>query len=343
MRILIILPAQPTATGNHVTAARYATGLRQSGHVVRIQEVTFHDVAALRSVLEEFQPDLTHLLHAWRSGWPWLQATVGTARPYLVTLTGTDLNHDLDSAERGPTCRQIFEQARAIIIQNPVTLRYLHSRFPRWREKIRYLPQGVTLGQNPYSLRQLHGIDEDAILFLHPAGIRPVKGNLELLFLFDAVAKQRKNVVLAFCGPELDNAYVKLFIKELVGRPWARYLGTVAPDAMAAAMQHADVILNNSLSEGLPNALVEAIVVGVPILARAIQGNASIVVHGENGLLFHDADQFCTHALNLIDTPELRRRLGRPRPELYRPQAEAEELNRIVEETMLAGVSRERS
>ena len=77
-------------------------------------------------------------------------------------------------------------------------------------------------------------------------------------------------------------------------RRWASYLGVIPPEAMAAAMGGADVIINNSLSEGLANSLLEAATLGIPILARNNPGNAALVRHGINGLLFDD-DEACLH------------------------------------------------
>lgn len=334
MRLLIILPKQPLATGNQVTATRYAAGLRHLGHEVRLLEVELTDSDRIGQALREFRPELALLLHAWRTGQPWLATPESSAIPFLVILTGTDLHHDFDSAERGAICGRVLGCAGAILTQNPLTAPLLQERFPAWRERIYHLPQGVQLGTEPYRLRELHNIDPQSVLFLHPAGIRPVKGNLELLQLFDRVVKHRPQTVLAFCGPPLDPEYAARFQKALTERPWARYLGAIPPAAMPAALRAADVVLNHSLSEGLPNALIEASVLGVPILAKAIEGNAAVVTPGENGYLYSTDEEFCTLALQLIDQPTLRCRLRQPRPERYAVSLEAEALNRIAQEVL---------
>ena len=80
-----------------------------------------------------------------------------------------------------------------------------------------------------------------------------------------------------------------------------------------------DVILNNSVSEGLPNALLEATALGLPILARNIPGNAAVVESGGNGLLYDDAAGFLESAVRLLNDPDLRRSLSHPQPERYAP------------------------
>ncbi len=44
--------------------------------------------------------------------------------------------------------------------------------------------------------------------------------------------------------------------------------------------------------ENSPNALCEAMLVGTPCIAAFVGGVPSLVRHGEEGLLYHDADPF---------------------------------------------------
>jgi len=100
---------------------------------------------------------------------------------------------------------------------------------------------------------------------------------------------------------------------------------------MPAAMAEADVILNNSVAEGLPNALLEATVSGRPILARDIPGNAAVVRPGVNGLLYGDGAEFPACASRLLDDGALRAVLSRAERQAYRPEREAAKLRRLCE------------
>jgi len=336
MRILIVVPRQPQATGNLVTAKRYEQELRVRGHAVQLVETSENDPAPLLRALDDFRPELVHLLHAYRTGRPWLDGGAATKAPCVVTLTGTDINQGIESAEEGPTIREVLHRAGAVITQNRLTAVELRRRPVAWADKIRYVPPATTLGTDPCPLRSIHGIPPRAVLFLHPAGLRRVKGNLELLRLFDGVAPRRPECILAFCGPALDAEYARRFFAALAERPWARYLGVIRASAMSAALAEADVILNHSLNEGLPNALVEAATLGRPILARNIPGNAAVVEPGENGLLYRDEAEFTRHALALVDDPRLRHRLSRPQPQRYAADAEAAALEAIYRQILAA-------
>ena len=328
MRILILSPRQDRATGNYVTARRFQRGLEGFGHSVRLAEIA-PEPAPVAEEVAVFAPDLAILLHAYRTGRPWLES--GAKRPFLVLLTGTDVHQGLDDPEQRPWILRVFREAAVVAIQNPLTCAKLRRDYPELGARLHYLPPGIELGGAPYALRTLHGVPSETFLFFCPASLRPVKGVLELLELFDPLARERREFIVAFCGPELDADYARRFHAALNARPWARYLGVIPAEAMPAALAEADVILNNSVAEGLPNALLEATVVGRPILARDIPGNAAVVRPGENGLLYGDGEEFLACASRLLDDDALRAVLSRSDSDEYRPEREAAELRRLCE------------
>lgn len=333
MRILIVLPRQEEATGNEVTAARHAAGLAVLGHQVLRERVTLEEGASLRAAARAFAPDVIHLLHAYRSGRPWLEAGLEDL-PCVVTLTGTDINGGIDSDEEGPIIHHVLAIARKIITPNAPTADSLRCDFPSLANRLTSLPPGIMLGTAPSPWTRAALAPPGTILFLHPAGIRPIKGNGELLDLFDPLAMAGLPFVVAFCGPPLHPGYSADFFAALAPRPWARYLGVIPPAAIPATLRQIDIVLNNSQSEGLPNALLEAAALGVPILARDIPGNAAVVKAEVNGLLYHDACSFAHQARALMEDPGLRRRLSCPCPERYAPEKETQALVALYNEVL---------
>jgi L-malate glycosyltransferase len=336
LRILIVIPRQPLATGNQVTAKRHHGSLTQRGHEVHLAVTDEENHVELRHALRIFRPDLVHLLHAYRGGRPWLACGAEPTLPFVVTLTGTDIHHGISSPKEGVVIREVLNRAAAVITQNSITAEKLIKQPTAWADRVRYLPPAIVLGDTPCPLRRRHHIAPNTLLFLHPAGLRPVKANLELLQLFDRVEAVRPGCRLAFCGPVLDPDYAKRFLAAVSQRPWALYLQVIPTTAMSAALSEADVVLNHSLSEGLPNTLLEAAALGRPILARDIPGNAAVVESGANGLLYRTEDEFIQHALALIDDPALRRKLSRPQPAAFDPAAEAAALEAIYREALAA-------
>lgn len=329
MRILIVVPSQNRISGNWVTARRFRLGLEAHGHRVALLDTPLQPVEFFRQQLLDFSPDVTLLLHAYRSGKPWLIATGDLGLPCVVLLTGTDVNCGLDDPQQSEVIRTLLHRAKYVILQNHLIAARLAASHPELTVNLRILRPGITLGTAPYDLRSTHALAEQKTLFLCPAGIRPVKGSLDLVKKFDQVAAGSPDCHLAFCGPILDEDYGRHFLAAIESRPWSSYLGTIPVDAMANAMRGADVILNNSQTEGISNTLLEAASLGMPILASNIPGNAAVVRHDINGLLYDEEVEFVRFARRLNNQDD-RWQLSCPDPQRYDPDSETAELASIL-------------
>lgn len=77
-------------------------------------------------------------------------------------------------------------------------------------------------------------------------------------------------------------------------------------------LSEADVALNTSDSEGLSNAVMEAMQSGLPIVASDVAGNRELIEHGHNGFLFTagDSDDLATKIITLLENVSLRQSMG---------------------------------
>ncbi len=113
-------------------------------------------------------------------------------------------------------------------------------------------------------------------------------------------------VLLAGQGPDAGKA------AEWAARNagWAEYLGHV-PDPRARVMPRLDVLCLMSQWEGLPMAIVEAMSVGVPVIATDVGGVREVVEHGKTGLMVErHADALAAALRALWRDPERRGALG---------------------------------
>jgi glycosyltransferase involved in cell wall biosynthesis len=323
MRILIVTPTTfPTVTGNAVTVERWRQSLTQKHCSVEVFAAEGGDVSKLLDHLNAFRPEILHVLHAFRAGSLLLDDRIARRVrdiPIVVSPGGTDINLDVEMDDRREVLAATFTRARLIVLQSKEMAMRLLEFFPGVRDRIMEVPKGFSwLGDEPYDLRGILGSQPRNILFLLPAGIRPVKGNLECLSAMEEVYRARPAVQIVFAGPVLDPDYAADFKTRIHSlSAFAGWVPSIRPQAMRYAYSGADVILNTSFAEGLSNALLEAIAAGKPVLASDIPGNHWPVL-GENaveraGLLFdpNDSKDFAQKALRLIDNGGLRENLGR--------------------------------
>jgi len=108
--------------------------------------------------------------------------------------------------------------------------------------------------------------------------------------------------------PELDSLAEEMGVSDLI-----RYVGVVPYDQLEKSYQYADVFVLTSLSEGMPSVILEAMGVGLPVVASDVGGNNEIVHEGDNGFLIKgdDLDLLAKRLAELIDNDELRSRMGK--------------------------------
>ena len=321
--ILILAPATlPEISGNAITAERWRQSLVHKGLDVHVVATGRLDADSLRDCLINIKPDVVHAHHVSRAGALILDPLIRDrfARlAFVVSPAGTDLfSWKGQSYDRGAIVAQVCRRANTVITQGQWTAERLLQLFPDLQDRIIHVPKAFSwFGNDKFDLRGASGWAKKNFVFFYPAGIRPVKRNLETLLAIEKVHHIRSHVRIVFAGPVLDQGYTISFQEELERlSAFARWIPIIPHGAMRSAFESADVALNSSFSEGLSNALLEAIAAGRPVLASDIPGNRWPVM-GERGasqcgLLFSlsDTNDFVGQALKLIDDERLRYQLS---------------------------------
>ncbi len=98
----------------------------------------------------------------------------------------------------------------------------------------------------------------------------------------------------------------------------------------AAVLPQIDIFVLPSLTEGLPNVILEAFAARKPVVATAVGGTPEVVVDGEGGYLVRpgDEEKMAERILELMHDSELRRQMGemgqRRVCETFSPRKQAE-------------------
>jgi glycosyltransferase involved in cell wall biosynthesis len=147
-------------------------------------------------------------------------------------------------------------------------------------------------------------------VLLCSARLEPVKNHRMLFDALGLLARRGTNLVLRLVGEgPLRARYERLVAEEgLADR--VEFLGYRYD--MPQLLADADVAVLTSVKEGIPRALMEAMAVGVPVVATDVKGTREIVASGRNGFLvpLGDTAALAARLEQLLLSPALRRELG---------------------------------
>jgi glycosyltransferase involved in cell wall biosynthesis len=145
-----------------------------------------------------------------------------------------------------------------------------------------------------------------------------------LAVLIEAFARMSVNADLLLVGGDWNEEGYPRALRNLIDRLGLSdriYLENHRAD-IAALLANADVFVLPSLSEARPRSIIEAMLLGLPVVASSVGGIPTLVSDGVTGCLIPPSDPIAlAEALDsLASSAELRRRLG----EAGRQKAEAE-------------------
>jgi sugar transferase (PEP-CTERM/EpsH1 system associated) len=140
--------------------------------------------------------------------------------------------------------------------------------------------------------------------------LHPVKGTSYLLQAFADLAPDHAEAILLLVGDGPQRAQLQELVRCLENPERVQFLGNRSD---VSRLLHAmDVFVLASVWEGMPNVALEAMAVGLPVVATAVGGTPEAVVDGETGLLVppRDPGGLARAIARLLRDPELRRKMG---------------------------------
>ncbi len=137
--------------------------------------------------------------------------------------------------------------------------------------------------------------------------LEPIYDNATALRAFALLARGRPDATLTVAGSGPQLAALKALAAELGVADRVTFTGRLDRDAMAAAYREADVLLNPSLVDNMPNSLLEAMACGVPVVSTDVGGVPFIVTHERTALLVPAGapEAMAAAAARVLDEPGL--------------------------------------
>ncbi|MET0319199.1 MAG: glycosyltransferase [Duganella sp.] len=302
LRIALVGPLAPPAGGIANQTAQLAALLRAAGaHVDMVQVNTPHPrwVAGLRGLRAAVRlpgygwrlwraAGRAQLLHVMaHSGWAWHLFAAPAIWIGRWRGAGVVVNY------RGGEAQAFLQRRAALVCW---TLRRAHALI---------VPSAFLA-----DLFQLHGVMARIVpnvvdlARFHPAPVarRPgahilVARHLEALYdnasavrALALVQQTLPHACLTLCGVGPERARLESLARALGVHDAVRFSGKTGHAQMAALYRQADVMLNPSLADNMPNSVLEAWASGVPVVSTRVGGIPYLLHHGQDGWLVAPGD-----------------------------------------------------
>jgi glycosyltransferase involved in cell wall biosynthesis len=311
-RILLLASLRP-GCGNTATASRIAHNLRTSTSwtVDCISTDAPHtEFDSFSTTIRRY--DVIVALHAYRAGH--LLNSIYNCEdddlpPLILIFAGTDL-HSCEPKWIS-TVQSIIPHANGLVCFNADWKKYVETTYQtQVRCKITVIPQSVLI--LPFIFEQLpsslHTINHRKVL-LWIGEIRSVKDPLFIIRFLSQLNNDAYHLFLV--GYEHDSSLSDDLRSLSSSQCNVTLLGGRSQNFVHTLIRTSFAYINTSINEGMCLAILEAMALGVPVIARRNTGNASLVQNGKTGLLFDTPDQAVEHLIELDQNLEFRHRIIR--------------------------------
>lgn len=302
LRIGLVGPLPPPSGGMANQTLQLAQLLRDEGATVELIQMNRpyspQWIGKIRGVRAIFRL-LPYLVQLWQSannvqlyhvmansGWSWHLFTapaIWIARirgtPIVVNYRGGEADAFLQQAHRwiAPSLRR----ADAIIVPSG----FLQAVFGKHGFPVDIVPNIINLSRfNPAASCPADGKNPSPCLLV-ARNLEPIYDNASALRAFAIVRTSvpAARLIVAGSGPELQ--MLQVLATELGLADAIIFTGRVDNQDMAALYRSADVMLNPSLVDNMPNSILEALASGVVVVSTEVGGVPYLVEHEKTALL----------------------------------------------------------
>lgn len=153
----------------------------------------------------------------------------------------------------------------------------------------------------------------DTVDILYVGRLHEVKGLKYLLDGFAELIKEHPEIRLKLLGKGNLEEELKDRAQRLGIRDYITFFEEVRYQNVPNYYRRADIFVLPSLSEGLPNVLMEAMASGLPVVATDVGGNKELIQENKGGYLVDpkNSTELSKAIKRLVENPEMRKKMGR--------------------------------
>ncbi|CAH8832938.1 unnamed protein product [Trichobilharzia szidati] len=248
--------------------------------------------------------------------------------PILSVCTGSDLYLDKNHAVYLKAMDELVKRSFAVVLFNQPMLKQFKEIWPRFNGQLKVIHQApnVDVEHAEHNKEKVLSCIESKLgvelkpFFIVVGRLRDVKDPMFALNSFlewgnqgehnkTASSINYKSYHLLYVGSvEEDTENVQQFIDKIDGKIVHR-CDSLEQNELHSLMLNAQALINCSISEGQSVSIMEAMILGVPVIARENPGNCDLIKHKENGLIFKTSKEFGECLTQLEGNPQLRKQL----------------------------------
>jgi glycosyltransferase involved in cell wall biosynthesis len=291
--------------------------------IYRIPHTISLPLLKISRILKDQNIEVVHTIndHSTNGGVACIAARA-TNRPFVYTVQGPGTitgNRLVDSVSQlytmtaGYWCAR--EAGKVILLSR--SLIPTAEKMKVERDRITVVPSGIDsehfnrgnpeIKEKASALKEELGITDEIVLG-YTGRLFPAKGLTYLFSALKRIEKKHPDVLLLLVGDGAQRNQLEMLAKNSKIRTiFAGWQRNVAPYYSLM-----DIFVLPSLFEGLPNVLLEAMAMNLPLVATSVGGNPDVVQDGKNGFLIPARDdlRLASALERLVNDNDLRLQMG---------------------------------
>ena len=235
-----------------------------------------------------------------------------------------------------PVEKYLSKYTDTLILINKEDYNLAKNKFKKCKD-IQYVP-GVGIDENKFDikmtkkekneLRKSLGLKDSDFVMIYPAELSNRKRQIWLINTISTLLKENKDIHLLLPGKDSLNGQCQKLVRELNLEVQIHFLGFRKD--IPKLLKISDLSVSSSRQEGLPVNIMEAMYVGLPIVASDCRGNRDLVKDGEDGYIVPlDASETFIDRIKIIKKNYDKKKYNKINHTLIRPYMLSEVLDKM--------------